>query len=414
MPRTSYNVGAVGIATSRSHFVAYGSDDPTNPTFHGVLRDACGNPITSSSATLTFRRIIRGFEREEILHRQVGHPTRSGRPCSTARCEERFFQVPYRGESVAAIPIGELTSFYDGWSGTRLLPNRAPLPNRPAFSWPTDASTGLPESFAPLESIGVELECGVPPSADDALLEFVRRECRSRGDLPHNGRDGSLHFSLLDGVRLEPREMTFYSARPSELVDWLRVAYEQAHVVTNDTCGFHLHVRAPETDRWVMATRHYWDGFYSAYWDWANTRPKPAKYRDRLTAFYSRAMPWSRSCIRTVLSDVNSASRYAAINLQSLVKHTFGTVEHRVFPHQETAAEARETVSWLARTSAALVSAARIPMTPEEKEMVLRFRRVLAPHQSDREFAELVESRSAPRDSAPVRLPWEAVRDMEA
>jgi hypothetical protein len=55
-------------------------------------------------------------------------------------------------------------------------------------------------------------------------------------------------------------------------------------------------------------------------------------------------------------SHEGARSRYVCINLASLVKHSYGTIEHRIMPHQSTSEEAIRSVRWLVQTSSNLIT----------------------------------------------------------
>jgi hypothetical protein len=410
MPTFGYGAVGFSLARSRNHYVAYGLNSVARPTRHGPLRNISGIPVTGVSVRETLRVLERGLDSETIeLSRQQGHVTTAER-CPTARCEERFLTH-----------FNDATDTIEGaWYFSRLSTMLSdtpfnfehPRPARPhlgGYPPAPRAHPSLPDlrlpalvpvagSLGPLESVGFELECGVPSSMNRVFERFVSYGSGGAGGLPHGGYDSSVTVSS----PYVAREATFWSRDLAQLCEWLKVAYEQVHVITNSSCGFHVHVKAAERDRWVFATRFYWDAFLTGYRLYAAGR---YKYLRRLSAYYSRARPWSASFVHGLLR--RDEERYTAINLQSLVKHPdAGTVEHRIFPHQETLEEAQTTIRWVSNIAGTLVSAPQVPLTDGEVEVILENRRFLAPNLSPSEFEAEVARRRVVRQPTPSALPF--------
>ena len=110
--------------------------------------------------------------------------------------------------------------------------------------------------------------------------------------------------------------------------------------------------------------------------------------------------------------------RYTAINLSSLVRHSFGTIEHRILPYQASALEAQNSLRWLLTTSAGLFATERVPVEQDAELDLLvassALRESVYPGAGDLRTA--ISAASIPRASTPACLPWRAQRtvDLEA
>jgi Putative amidoligase enzyme len=266
------------------------------------------------------------------------------------------------------------------------------------------ASTSLYSSRPPaskmptgIVSAGVEFECFFDD--EHSLVEcdeFVERCPRATVS-----DDGSIESD--DSDFDSTREYTFWSTDPREIVEWMRRIYEYG-AVTNSSCGFHIHVK-PEAERtWRFATRHYWDEFERRYRAFANARDDSQKYLDRMDNDYSAMTPWSRSFIRALL---NEEARFTAVNLGSLLKHNYGTVEHRIMPHQENSEEAAVTLLWLLQTVSSLITRPKVPVEPEQEAPLLVAYDPLWPDSSvnDEQRKSILKNQTTKRKPAKVGAP---------
>ncbi len=303
--------------------------------------------------------------------------------CTSGHCDERFLSNPLfpaetqeesfslrnswrflfdttREVLLNANDVSQIIG--EGWHFRNVCPiPRAPRTPRdnPAGIGPR-ISGGLPEMPEGVVSVGVELECLVPNGHVQTVDRWV-------SSCP-NGRvtaDGSIERES----GYQTREYTFYSQNLTEVKTWLSTMFGAGRVKTNESCGMHVHVKPTAALRWVYATRHYWQGFASAYDAFAERQERRADYRERTAAYYCRRHRWGRSYIRGLIE--GNEERYTEINLQSLIKHGFGTIEHRILPGARSGAEATGAVDWLTHTASALSATPRIPLGPRETEAIL-------------------------------------------
>jgi len=248
-------------------------------------------------------------------------------------------------------------------------------------------------------SVGVELECVFPSSRGPAIRDAFAR-C-ARGQIHDDG-------SIREGPRQDSAEFLYWAPNVETVSEWLRWAYGTG-ISTNSSCGFHVHVRPTDERRWVFATRHYWDGFQSAYHQWAASKAR--KFAARETCDWCSVRPWTRTRVRNALSV--GGDRYQAINLASLVRHdAVGTVEHRILPAQSSGAEAVESLEWLVGTTERLLNVERVPVTPAEKQMILECN----PLWSGLTFARreaILDNATTLRAPTRARLPWVVGRESD-
>jgi hypothetical protein len=431
MPNEAGRLAGIAIARSRSHYVAYGVDsDRLNggAGLHGVLPD-----LTAYSPGGVVRRINErlssGLLRSGMAfaaHRTGPSPVCFRERQANARCEQRFVPLAYPGTGPTAVlsaPLERVSHLTAPVSADLLPPNvRAALavprglptgptaprgPTSTTFAMPSGLYTDSPPTSdlpAGIESFGVEFECVVPTHLAGRADSFVERCNRA---VP--GSDGSINY----GPGFTGREYTFWSTSIAEVSAWLSTLYG-AGIRTNSSCGFHVHVKPVAGRRWVAATRFYWDGFGAAYATWA--RQQPAKFWERVNDHWCAFRPWTRSTVADLLE--NTDNRYTAINLSSLVRHRYGTIEHRILPYQTSASEAERSLRWLLNTSGRLFAAERIPVEQDgELDLLATSSALLEPVYG--QYADLrhaIAAASIPRESTPASLPWTArpAVDLEA
>ena len=250
---------------------------------------------------------------------------------------------------------------FHNW-GTRDLeiPPTPPPPARPRrrtntiASFPAEAPTGITPG-AGIRSIGVEFECELPAHF---ALELDRLDgTNPRIEIHH---DGSLEAYQSGNTT---REVCFWSTDVSEIIRFVGVMFDHFEAEPNDTCGFHVHVRPTEGNVWAFATADYWSGFYRAYRAFAQSQESIGGIStDALRTKY-QARTSSHWCIMRAhtidfmaqLHARLSNDRYTAINLASLNRHSFGTVEHRILPYQSSIVETERTLRWFTETVSGLL-----------------------------------------------------------
>lgn len=436
MPNRIVPLSAVSIVRRRSGYIAFGSNHGTADSFvrglaHGPLHDHDGVLIHSSSPG-GVRRLLTMLDLPNVV---TAHPIGPTGICTRDHCERRFFLLQETADNTSVrsfvAPLSWLPTFRvfesrdyntDGGpdrllllppasatpSPCGLLPPVRPPPRPTAPSLgPSPPSvpppTALPNSLA---SIGVELECVLPEAVVAHVDAFVMGSQRG-------ARHGDPSIRVPQRGQVS-REYLFWSTSLPEVKQWLSTLYT-AGVRTNDSCGFHVHVR-PQPDRlWAFATRFYWDGFLTSYREWAQTHPSGRRetYQNRIRrGSYSEAFPWTRGRISNELT--SERAEYSAINLSSLVRHGIGAVEHRLLPGQVTAEEAGQSLDWLVSTVHRLISTKPIPVERREFQMLAEASLLRPARETPRAaFETLLRQETVERSARPTGLPW-VLADVDA
>ncbi len=187
-----------------------------------------------------------------------------------------------------------------------------------------------------VESLGVELE----GECSTAFRQALRLACRN---VPHMDvhNDGSISRENFE----DTVEATYWTRDPAQMEAWLKTIYASEDFGVNDSCGFHVHVRVANTFLPIFRMRSYWKAFGEFYDNHADRHTaRVSTYHSRKTNTYCEKRNWDARIFTGY-----PGSRYLWINLMSLSHHGFSTVEHRIFPHQETAEEAMGTLRALAQ-----------------------------------------------------------------
>jgi hypothetical protein len=201
-----------------------------------------------------------------------------------------------------------------------------------------------------IKSIGIELECEMSEEAFERLQDYKNYIYHPRIAIDD---DGSLEAVNQDCTS----EVTFWSTDMKEIQEFLRIMYQELGVTTNWTCGLHVHVKAAHGRTALMATRTYWQGFYRAYNEYANSSLGGTNYLDRIDNEWCEMRPYVQEEVVYTLEGNGLDDRYVAINLNSLHKHAFKTVEHRILPAQSSYEEAVRTLGWFTQTCTKLMRA---------------------------------------------------------
>lgn len=361
-----YRVQNVLIVRSRRHYVLYGeqlTNERGEPAhYHSPLPSEFGGRThdtyrTMVAAQMAAERRIRDGSVRYGMTLQGHFAGASGVPCSygcTPREEYR------RGENGpwATANAAHLTQ----------AALRAPSPPRPrpsrSFSvfqaFPSLLQEAPPAGVSPasgLRSVGVELECIVPNDSENTLRAFARQVPRMADNINGEaiGRDGSVEPD--DENDTSAYELTFWSTDLREIDAWLKFMYDEVGAVTNASCGFHIHVCPDPKLKWAFASRGYWEGFYAAYNTFADANS--SKFRARPNSDWCRFLGYDLDEVVNIAVRGN-LHRYNAINLDSLRKHRYGAIEHRIMPHQDSAAEASASLRWLVSTSSRLISSSLV------------------------------------------------------
>lgn len=363
MPRT-FSLQSVAIARSRQHYVVYGSDATDyniRGTRHGlIIRQAF--PTWRRAYDTVRDNVLDGLIREGSSF--AGHDIGTGPSCFTAGCEQRFIGPGFSRIGFASQFSLRFLRTHNALGAAAYGQTQQPTPtpalplvqplrfSSSAFGFNAPPASDLP---AGIESFGVEFESVVPRVSVSRADAFVGNLTRGAVE-----RDGSIDCRG-DSVA---REYTFWSTSIAEVVDWLRQLYG-AGVRTNSSCGFHVHIKPKLELLWRYASRAYFQGFEERYRTWA--AELPTKFLARATCSWASFARWSRSFVRDVIE--NEAGRYHAINLQSLTKHSYRTVEHRILPNQSSLREAENSLRWILGTASSLTSGTA-QVGPREADML--------------------------------------------
>jgi hypothetical protein len=200
-----------------------------------------------------------------------------------------------------------------------------------------------------IESIGFELECGMNEDELDELRDYATE--KGFRDRFRTQSDGSLEGLEKD---ISDLEITYWSDEIEHLEAFLEKAYRLG-AETNDSCGFHIHVRFKNINHaFVFSFKKVWEDFENEYHDEFH---KKSKYRRREDLHYCQ-FGYNEEGIKDQLANhgdryTKSDSRYAVINLDAV--RLYKTLEFRIFPHQDDATEAIETIKWLVKTIEKLI-----------------------------------------------------------
>lgn len=193
-----------------------------------------------------------------------------------------------------------------------------------------------------IESIGIELECGIPGDSDDANL-FERELSACFGDHFTSSGDGSVNVP-----HCCDRELKFWDANLLEVSRFLHACYPT--IKTNTSCGFHVHVRFKDRSlAKLFSFNQSYQLFIDLYKEHAESLPRrTSTYLKRLTNHYCDGCYIKGDILEQLSAHGKCNERYHAINLNSMNIH--GTLEFRVLPHQLSASEAMGSINWLVAT----------------------------------------------------------------
>ncbi|MEM0142629.1 MAG: amidoligase family protein [Candidatus Parvarchaeum sp.] len=199
----------------------------------------------------------------------------------------------------------------------------------------------ISESIA---SLGYELECGV---SSEKRFQKVKDKYATMT----YGRDGSVWVEQeLEDIPLDfgdhinrSAEITYWSEKKEEIYTSLKDLFA-IPVKTNNSCGFHIHVKFVnlKLGSYMTSTLNFQKHFMEQY----NETFKSTKYRSRLENQYSRFTQYDAvRVIEQYFTAYRNGSRYWAINLNSFPIRK--TVEFRIFPYPYNAEEAKKMIEFL-------------------------------------------------------------------
>jgi len=190
-----------------------------------------------------------------------------------------------------------------------------------------------------INSLGVELECGMNYEDTKKLKDWAK--LAELSNYMEIDGDGSVNVPEKDDSSLEIR---FWNKDLDKVLSFLKLAYAECNASTNNTCGFHLHVKV--SDFGILTYESCFSRFLRLYRKHYKLKPK---YMGRLMNRYCRARILKQDFVIDQLEGRGyDEDRYCAINFRSLDKHD--TIEFRIFPHQSTYIEAKSTILWFIDT----------------------------------------------------------------
>ncbi|MGI0059734.1 MAG: hypothetical protein ACREBJ_08185 [Nitrosotalea sp.] len=191
-----------------------------------------------------------------------------------------------------------------------------------------------------VHSLGVELECGITNANFNKLVKEYEKDSHF-----NHGGDGTIDCGGMTG-ECHSHEMRYWDTSENKfkkLFDFLKAAYDVYEVQTNSSCGFHMHLVFEDNNNGVaiFSYEKAQEMFFEMYKKKYLNGSKSSTYLGRLDNQYSKA----KYKYDDVISQLNgNGSKYYAFNLGAKREH--GTIELRLFPHQDTSEEAISSVSW--------------------------------------------------------------------
>lgn len=200
-----------------------------------------------------------------------------------------------------------------------------------------------------LESIGVEVECGI---STQKLATLTRKYSPTGRFEP--GRDMSVrvfspHSSSVNWISDE--EMRYWTVSQTDLENFFKEVFANNSTlgaITNSSCGMHVHLRMNPNLMWQWSYSVTVRKFISSYRKrFANN----SKYMSRLRNHYSKANYNIKDAIDQITNNYKNSSRYHAVNLNAYtIAPSRGTMEIRILPGANSATEAMEMINWLIKT----------------------------------------------------------------
>ena len=192
-----------------------------------------------------------------------------------------------------------------------------------------------------VESVGVELECGIKYNNKDwdkdanSVVDSLKGRIKNHKDFYVTG-DGSVKVDNCHNCEFK------YHGRMEDVKKWLKIMYEEKKVKTNKTCGFHIHLKFNEGIAPIVSSRSFWDMLKKEY---KKKYSGNRKYMRRINNYHSQFNYYS-------ITDHESA-----IDIECLRENK--TIEIRIMPHQENYVESWETLDWTVRVVNTIVSELR-------------------------------------------------------
>jgi hypothetical protein len=186
-----------------------------------------------------------------------------------------------------------------------------------------------------IDSIGIEVECGINREEYQRLVKLARSNCRISF-----GCDGSVYVQGYDNSNIEVR----YWGSLQEVKKFVKYLWEEGKIGQNSTCGNHVHLRLIDNAllAGIFSYKSFWRDFKKQY----KKTFKTEKYLQRLNNRYCVGRYNRQNIIHQLQGRWNA--RYRAINLVSLREHN--TIEIRLMPYAENMREHLQQVKWVYHT----------------------------------------------------------------
>jgi hypothetical protein len=197
-----------------------------------------------------------------------------------------------------------------------------------------------------IESVGIELECGINDSQQNELYEFV---CENLvADNYKEQHDGSVH---VNGYTHGDIELTYWDGDMDRFYMFIKEAFR--HVGQNSSCGNHLHVRftKPKEALAVFSYKRTYDklkkGYLKAFGEIGEDadykeRTRASKYASRIRNTYCKGEYNEDSAVAQISSMDKCCSRYNMVNLNAY--NLWKTIEFRVLPYFNDGVEAVSSI----------------------------------------------------------------------
>jgi len=187
-----------------------------------------------------------------------------------------------------------------------------------------------------IQSIGIEVECGINQEEYHKIKEFARY-INHRASV---GSDGSVYVDGYDNKNIEIR----YWGSLKETKQFIKYLWKEGKIGQNETCGNHIHLRLVDNTllAGIFSYRTFWNEFKKQYKKTFKTK----KYLDRFNNQYCIARYNPQRIIRQLRGEWGA--RYCAINLVALRAHN--TIEIRLMPYADDMREHLQQISWVYNT----------------------------------------------------------------
>jgi hypothetical protein len=185
-----------------------------------------------------------------------------------------------------------------------------------------------------IESIGIELECGL----DERDWTVLEDYCREKGTLVHlsYGSDASVY---VEGYDKDACEIRYWDYSVEDLCKFVRKAFEM--IGQNSSCGNHLHIRFKDMKQ-AMSIFSYSGTHALLKSKYVKKWGETTKYYNRLRNRYCNGS-YSEDAVDSQLKRAfKDTSRYRMINLNAY-KET-KTIEFRILPNFDSGREAEESI----------------------------------------------------------------------